>query len=83
MGSVCLHMGLFAFLPYRSFAYIIWLQVRGFYWIPEYVNVCVSASVGISGAFSLLLFLDQLFWHVAIFSVLIYLLISLGCLFVF
>lgn len=57
----------FFFLLYRSFAYIIWLQVWGFYQILEYVNVCVSASVGISGAFPLLLFLVQFFCRYKLF----------------
>lgn len=35
--------------------------VLGFYRIPEYANVPVSASVGISGAFSLVPFLIELF----------------------
>lgn len=37
-----------------------WLAL-GFYRIPECENVSVSASVGISGAFPLVLFLTELF----------------------
>lgn len=62
--------------------YILWLLTWGFYGTPECVNVCISASLSISYAFSLAPFPVLLFCHIPIcllFIYLILLLLFLGC----
>jgi hypothetical protein len=43
--------------PHRSFMYILWFLVLCFYGVSVCGKVCVSVSVCVSSAFSLVLFL--------------------------
>lgn len=74
----CLLVWLF-FLSYRSFTYLLWLLVWGFYGIPKYMNVCLYLYMFLV-FFLCLFFLFGCFCHIPMCLFFI-LLLFLRCLF--